>query len=268
MSAFLVSDETYAALARFMLEDRPDIVELHLAPRFELGARNFVEVCRLANHKALNARYNDAMPKRGDLKPIDPYSTTVLMKAEDALQALTCITYQCAEEWDGADAFIDFMQTVAVPLFAQGAKHTEEKYRVRDGVERTYYRAVNAQDAAYGHWERAEQPKPPPEKLPDGYDKSEWQGGTHRKVMRRDTLKKLNAAGRLELVESYSYDDGYGQSGYDGPPKQVTIADWDIDNSELRQWTNEHGHFVYVRHHSNSNATYRVKPEAAKAKAA
>jgi hypothetical protein len=41
--------------------------------------------------------------------------------------------------------------------------------------------------------------------------------------MRRDALRRLVEAGRVELVSSYHYYDGYGESGYKGEPVPVEI---------------------------------------------
>ena len=93
-------------------------------------------------------------------------------------------------------------------------------------------------------------------------------------AMRRDTLRRLVEAGRVELVSSYHFDDMSGTSGHSGQAIPCAIApeDWrdrkegicylrasEFEGNCGRVWRNPNGTLtLYV--HSNCNYDLRVKP--------
>ena len=94
--------------------------------------------------------------------------------------------------------------------------------------------------------------------------------------MRRDLLRRLVEAGRVELVSSYHFDDGYGQSGHKGDPIPCAIMpeDWhnrkegicylwpsDFTTSCGSARRGENGNVcLYV--HSNCNYDLHIKDDA------
>lgn len=93
------------------------------------------------------------------------------------------------------------------------------------------------------------------------------------KGMRRDQLKRLAAKGRLAMVESYHFDDQYGESrGNVELPVRIKAdpADWkdgwcnlaghEFTSNCGRAWVNADGTVtLYV--HSNRSLTFRVLAE-------
>ena len=92
------------------------------------------------------------------------------------------------------------------------------------------------------------------------------------KTVRRDKLKRLAAAGRLVMVESYHFDDMTGESrGNKELPVRVMSGHgdwkegwcnvWEIDftTKSGSAWENPNGTItLYI--HSNSNLDFRVLP--------
>ena len=91
------------------------------------------------------------------------------------------------------------------------------------------------------------------------------------KTFRRDRLRRLAEAGRLETVSTYHFDDMLGESRGAKPlPVAIRPADWhdlregicylfpsDFTSGSGSAWLNEDGTVtLYV--HSNSNYTFRI----------
>jgi hypothetical protein len=92
------------------------------------------------------------------------------------------------------------------------------------------------------------------------------------KTFRRDKLRRLVEAGKIETVSTYHFDDMYGESRTRKPmPVAMKPADWhdrkegvcyltehDFDSGSGRAWLNPNGTVtLYV--HSNSNYELRIK---------
>jgi hypothetical protein len=97
------------------------------------------------------------------------------------------------------------------------------------------------------------------------------------KTFRRDKLKRLVEAGRVEVVGSYHFDDMMGESRNTakGMPAAIKPADWhdrkegicylfesDFTASCGRAWLNDSG-IVTLYVHSNSNFDLRILPAGA-----
>lgn len=93
------------------------------------------------------------------------------------------------------------------------------------------------------------------------------------KTVRRDTLKKLAAKGRLAMVDSLSFDDQYGQERCQVELPVRILADYrdhkdgycnlhasDFDSSSGSARANANG-TVSLRVHSNNSMTFRVLAE-------
>jgi hypothetical protein len=98
---------------------------------------------------------------------------------------------------------------------------------------------------------------------------------TKIETFNRGQLKRLAAAGRLEIVESYNFDDMHGVSRtgsetiipvmYPKPDdwrdrKEGTcyLSDWEFKTKSGCAWRNPNGTITLVIH-SNHNLTFRVK---------
>jgi hypothetical protein len=93
-------------------------------------------------------------------------------------------------------------------------------------------------------------------------------------TVRRDMVKRLAQAGRLVMVEGYSFDDQYGEDRSQGeaipveffqrgaPPSSrregtLYLSDWDLSSGSGRAWKNENG-TITLKIHSNLNYTFKV----------
>lgn len=98
------------------------------------------------------------------------------------------------------------------------------------------------------------------------------------KTMRRDKLKRLAAAGRLVMIDSYHFDDMLGESRHEGKEIPVRLRKGPGDFEQGVCLLSDHdftsgvghasvtntprGEIVNLYVHSNSNMTFRVLPEA------
>lgn len=96
------------------------------------------------------------------------------------------------------------------------------------------------------------------------------------KTFRRDKLRRLVEAGRVECAGSYHFDDMYGESrdGAKAMPVAMKPADWhdmkegvcyltesDFTTNSGRAWLNENGTVTLIVH-SNSNFDFRILDKA------
>lgn len=97
------------------------------------------------------------------------------------------------------------------------------------------------------------------------------------KTIRRDMLLRRVQAGKVELLESYHFDDMTGTSGHDrnkpGKPVAIMPSNWrdrkdgvaylfesDFKSkSGLAYWRDETNHIAILIVHGNCNYTLRVK---------
>lgn len=91
------------------------------------------------------------------------------------------------------------------------------------------------------------------------------------KTFRRDKLKRLVEAGRVQLAKAYHFDDMYGTSRTNEPmPVAMMPADWhdrkegvcylrdgDFNSQVGRAWLNDNGTVTLIVH-SNSNYDFRI----------
>lgn len=206
MSAFMIEDEIFAQLARFLDETRPDILEVmfpetpavlietmrdvfgHDVPA-TLTGRSLVEAMRRLNRESIASRYPQERERMVALAasdpPIDPLSIHVCT-AKQAAKHTACIDYQACETelWE-TSGMMDLCKRIGDAI-AASAEETHLELR-------------------WGYV--GPEPCPPPPAAPPAAPEK-WLSAAERAKVIRDRLKAMGIKTRDVSVRARTYSMG------------------------------------------------------------